>query len=318
MNDLTYSDELTWREHLIRRHANLVEAGWLFVRDLNAGLDKFGRGDWKRRELLEQIAADLNVTVKHLTSMANMFKSPVAAIATELNLEHDAKLTISHAMAVHGLETDVARDILTTAAEQGWSVEQVKAKAWGTRHLPVDMLGNSTPPQQTELPAPYHRDAIDLETQIRDVTHKRLTLTNAAVLPVIMRTEERIALAMYAKVSKDAPDWWLADQCLQVQKQAQHMRDLYKWPYTKYINYYTAQRAEVCDLYNIEASDFESHAETARLWPQEQRRQNETLTYRHHFLLRNRTEDREYYLQRATVDGWTAERLAEELKGQVK
>jgi hypothetical protein len=174
-----------------------------------------------------------------------------------------------------------------------------------------------TPPPAIDPPSTQHDDTMDTADNVRMVNHRRWVTTRGADLPVVMKENEHEALAIWCKTAIDTANWTTADHCYQIQKQAMHLRDkVYHWSYPKYLNYYTALRAEVCKLYGITIDEFEAHAETARLWPQKLRRQNETLTYRHHYLLRNRTEDREYYLQRCTIDEWSAERLAEELKGQ--
>lgn len=305
MTEIIYSDEFVWREHLMRRHANLVESGWLFVKDLNAGLEQFGRGDQKRRELLEQVASDLNLSVKTLQNMMAMFRSPAATIATELNVEHGANLSIYHADAVNGLHPGVAREILSTAAEQGWSAERTRQAAWGNR-IPGDGKRLLDVDSQQEL-----------SSQIREVNYKRWTTTIGATLPVVMRTAEHEALAIYGRVAIDAALWWMADHCLQIQNQALHLRNLSRWTHARYLSYYNEQRALLVELYQISNDDFERCAETARLFPQERRRQNEVLTYRHHELIatRSRTEQ-DYYLDLANRNGWTAEQLAIELKGR--
>ncbi len=305
-----YTSEDAWRELLRRRHANLIQAGWEFVRDLYFGVRQFGATEDRRRELLEQAACHLGVGVKYLMSLLNMFTSPVASIAMELNVNQGANLSITHALAVYGIEPDAARDLLTTAAEENWSSELLRAKVWMMNNRPPqtgDRFGGTYQPQQNLLQPPpeqqhvSHQEAAELATQIREINRQRWATTTGANLPAKLSTNEHTAFALYGRTAVDAAHWWRADHCKQAQEEADHLRNINRWPLAKHDAYYYNLRDLLCELYEITVEQFEADAETARAYPPDARRQNNVVNYSYHVALRNNPE-RNYYLDLATKE----------------
>ncbi len=135
----TLTDDLAtaWRMHL--------EWGWRFATVLRAGLDELkdelGQ-QYNEREILEQMAEALDMKYKTLYNKLLLSRKPWAGLAQELSLE------LGHGDAVSGLEDEQAEDMLHRAAEQRWTVSELRREVYMSKIeevLPVDGTDEEPP-----------------------------------------------------------------------------------------------------------------------------------------------------------------------------
>ena len=115
------TDELSklWAAHL--------NYGWRFLFCLRDRLDELKEElgtQYKEQELLQQIGAALDMKPKTLWNKVNVARKPWAYLA------HDLALTIGHGDAVLGLDDEVAEDLLQRAAEQLWTVSELRREVY--------------------------------------------------------------------------------------------------------------------------------------------------------------------------------------------
>lgn len=117
-----------WLNSLDESYGRAKSAGWDFIITLRGGIDQFGRTDHRKAELYEVAANQIGVSSRTLQNYVSMSRSAVAKIAMDLDLD------FSHANAAMGLNEEVARDLLTTAAEQGWEPARIRKEAWAHKN----------------------------------------------------------------------------------------------------------------------------------------------------------------------------------------
>lgn len=117
-----------WLSRLDDSYSRAKRAGWDFIVTLRDGIDQFGRTDHRKADLYELAANQIGVSARTLQNYVSMSRSVVASIAIDLDLD------FNHANAALGLSEDVARDLLTTAAEQGWEPARVRKEAWAHKN----------------------------------------------------------------------------------------------------------------------------------------------------------------------------------------
>ena len=107
-------DESQWLVTLGDLWQARTQAGWQFVKELQAGIDAHGKRRDKS-ELYELAANQTGLSVKTLMNYASLARNPNSALAEDLGLD------IAHADIVRGLDYDEAAALLTQAAEQSLS-----------------------------------------------------------------------------------------------------------------------------------------------------------------------------------------------------
>jgi len=119
-----FIDISDWLTQLDISYGRFRKAGWDFLLILRAGVDQFGRTDHAKSELYDLASQQTGLAVSTLITYVSTVRSPISPVAIELGL------TFSHARAALGMEPEAANDLLTKAAEQSWTPEQVSKEAW--------------------------------------------------------------------------------------------------------------------------------------------------------------------------------------------
>lgn len=185
-----YRDIAEWLACLDVSYTHLKATGWAFISTLRAGVDQFGRTDHRKAELYELAGNQLGVSARTLANYVSLSRSAVAEIAQSLDLD------FAHAHAALGLDEDVARDILSTAAERGWEPAQVRREAWvrkQTSHIIVksdsagcdateiddDVPFNHVPNPNGTTPVDLYEQQPETLTMPRPVTRGRIECRSA-------------------------------------------------------------------------------------------------------------------------------------------
>lgn len=309
---LTYQEWLQAGETIKRidRLKNFAMGDWILAGERKFGqmysqaLDDFEWGNYNKLTKLVWVASRIPPS-RRRPELSWTHHHHVSKFAPEVQ-DYWLQFAIDNHLNSDDLRESIAMELNRQLAEAKQLEEQ-----------PEPVAQEPAPPPAIDPPSTQHDDTMELANHVREINRKKLLTMFCATLPATMKKEERVALAMYIKATRDAVDWWMADVCHQVQQETLHLEAMYKWPQRKKDSYYESLRSEICGLYQITVETFNRMAETAREFPTKRRRQNEVLTYKHHELLTYRTrEEQKEYLDRADRAGWTAERLAEELKGQ--
>lgn len=141
-----YRNIADWLACLDASYLHLKATGWTFINTLRAGIDQFGRTDHAKADLYALAGNQLGVSPRTLANYVSLSRSAVAEIAQGLDLD------FAHAHAALGLEPDVARDILSTAAERGWEPAQVRREAWVRKQTSHNIVkSNSAGDDATEI-----------------------------------------------------------------------------------------------------------------------------------------------------------------------
>jgi len=197
-----YRNIADWLACLDASYLHLKATGWTFINTLRAGIDQFGRTDHAKADLYALAGNQLGVSPRTLANYVSLSRSAVAEIAQSLDLD------FAHAHAALGLDEDIARDLLSTAAERGWEPAQVRKEAWvrkqSTSHIivksdpagcdateiddevpfnhmtrvngttPVDLYEQQ--PEQLTMPRPVTRGRIECRSPHDPMAHIELTV----------------------------------------------------------------------------------------------------------------------------------------------
>lgn len=122
-----YVDTSDWLTQLDAAYSMAKTAGWEFLFTLRAGIDQFGRSDFRRMEMYELAATQIGLNVRTLQNYVSVTRKGYVQMAVALDLD------MGHANAVLGLDDEHAEDVLQTAAERNLSVAETRRLAWGHR-----------------------------------------------------------------------------------------------------------------------------------------------------------------------------------------
>jgi hypothetical protein len=106
--------------------------GWEFVFRLRDGLDELREElgpQYRQGEIVGQIAEALDIRAHTLQNKLILARKPWSGLAFELGLD------IGHGDAVSGLEDEAAEDMLHRAAEQRWTVSELRREVYMSRQI---------------------------------------------------------------------------------------------------------------------------------------------------------------------------------------
>jgi hypothetical protein len=177
-----------------------VGHGWMFAYRLRDGLAELREElgpQYREMEILQQIGEAMDKRAKTLYNMVNVARKPWSTLAKELDLE------LGHGDAVSGLEDEQAEDMLHRAAEQRWTVSELRREVYMTKIeevLPVDGTDEEPPycsnAMYNDVPLgvrPYDYSRQPLEEQIAKVRNMLLPDERPQLekLLVMVRADER-------------------------------------------------------------------------------------------------------------------------------
>lgn len=119
----------------------------MIIDDIRWAIDNLCATHEEKEEFYEIASSQWGASVKTLRNYVSMARSPIARIAQE------RELTFDHANVVLGLDPEIAEDLLSSAAEQGWSSARLSQIAWGQKiKNPGYRNGDHQATQQQKLP----------------------------------------------------------------------------------------------------------------------------------------------------------------------
>lgn len=127
-----FVDVSDWLTKLDGSYSKAKRAGWEFLHILRNGVDQFGRTDHAKADLYQLAAQQIGIAPTTLQDYASTMRKPSTATAIGLDLE------MGHAVAVLGLDDEVAISVLTDAAENGLSVQATRRLAWDYKNPSLD------------------------------------------------------------------------------------------------------------------------------------------------------------------------------------
>jgi hypothetical protein len=144
--------------------------GWEFVFRLRDGLDELREElgpQYRQGEIVGQIAEALDIRSHTLQNKLILARKPWSGLAFELGLD------IGHGDAVSGLDDEQAEDMLHRAAEQRWTVQELRREVYMSKQIEEVI-----PDSGTDEDPPYCNDAMyqDVPLGVRPYDYSRQPL----------------------------------------------------------------------------------------------------------------------------------------------
>lgn len=315
MNEIVqFADETQWLQMVVACHSKAMRAQWEFAIMLREGLDKFGKADARKRELIEEISTQIDYKPSTIEKIYKIVRSEAAKIALGLGL------SFHHARVVYdiGAELSHTQAMLTTAAEWQWEPEKLKYEMLSFKHSPrVPNTPYNPPPvvaTKNDVPPAAAADIRGLHELLSAVNRQKdLTTVGAQTLPVNMTPKENYALAVYGHVASDQLNWTRGDHYNRVvdDLKARARRETPAWAPAKLQSEITRELWQMATHNHCSTEEIILNAETAAAFPHE-RWQTIVIGYKHHEILRN-NPDPGYWLGEAERNKWTPDELKAQL-----